>query len=94
MIGLLVSSVVPILTGLITVYLLCLRHAAGQGRGWVGAQLVESIALTARNCFVDECRLAVYRQGFPWVARFSMTPRLVSCHPSSGVTVLARLVPR
>ena len=59
--ALFVSSVIAILAGLITVYLLCLRHAARERSRWVDAQLLECIVLTARNSFVDKSWLAIDR---------------------------------
>ena len=59
-VALFASSVVPVLAGLITIYLLCLGHAARQVHRGSSAQLVQRIALAARNCFVDESWLSIY----------------------------------
>ena len=58
-VALLVTSIVAILARLVTVYLLRLRHTSGVGSRWIDTQLVKGIALTARNCLVDESGLSV-----------------------------------
>ena len=58
-VALFVPSVIAILARLISVYLLCLRHAAREGSRRVDAQLMECIVLTARNSFVDKSWLAI-----------------------------------